>query len=130
MDKNIRKENIKEFQSSNCNKRFGTKYNLRSHIKNKHENIKEFQCSNCKKQFGTKYNLKSHIKNKHKNIKYFKCDLFGVQFKQEYEFQNHFKNVHVKPLLMHKDNCSPPCFHFKINKLLTEQKNKHPQDLL
>jgi RNase P subunit RPR2 len=59
-------------------------------------NIKEFQCSNCNKQFGTKNNLRSHIKNKHENIKHFKCDLCGVQFKQEYEFQNHYKNVHDK----------------------------------
>jgi len=111
----------KRFQCKLCNKQFKYKKELQTHIKAVHDYMAKY----------VKYNLSNHSKNRHENIaKQFECNLCSDQFGQYRNFQMHFKNVHEKPLLMHKDDCSPPCFHFNLNKLLWIQENKQLQSLL
>ena len=64
-------EKIKAYQCEYCDKNFGEKQNLKSHLKSVHENEnrKDFSCNVCDKKFLYNSNLKRHILQFHMKIK-------------------------------------------------------------
>ena len=56
-----------------CNKRFGSKSNLSTHVNYLHKE-KRHPCSQCEYQAPSKENLKRHIQSVHENIKHF-CNI-------------------------------------------------------
>jgi hypothetical protein len=72
---------IQEFQCDHCDKAFGVKSKLQTHINTIHKKIKRFgcdlcdyQCSQCSNKFGTNQDLTSHIATVHFKKQDFQCD--------------------------------------------------------
>ena len=56
-----------------------------------HENIKKNKCKFCEKSFGRKHSLVTHVKNIHENIKDYKCESCGICFSQKGHLETHLK---------------------------------------
>lgn len=64
----LAKNSIDNFECSNCNKIFGTMYQLKRHILRVHEKLKRFACDKCPIKFYDKYSLKVHHVRHIKNL--------------------------------------------------------------
>ncbi len=63
----------------------------------------------------SKSNFQQHLETMH-NIKNFECEICAKKFETDYNLWKHIKSIHKRQLLLHKADCSPPCFHFNLNK--------------
>jgi uncharacterized Zn-finger protein len=62
-------EGIKAFHCKICQKTFGHKHHLKTHIKHFHEkNSKQFKCELCEKEFGANTSLRLHVNVVHKKL--------------------------------------------------------------
>ena len=87
---NIVHNRIKDFECSNCSKKFGLKYHLQRHIKNVHKNIHDFKFNICAKQFTRKPNFQQDLKTMQR-IKNFKCNICDKKVETYYKLWKHIK---------------------------------------
>ena len=77
----------KSFACDKCEKVFGYKGNLKSHISSKHEEHKS-QCNQCDKTYTDSSSLKRHVKTVHAEKK-FTCVQCDKKFKSKAQLQRH-----------------------------------------
>ena len=87
--------NIKQkFSGSKCLTTFSRKSILKQHhlVNTK---VKSFQCIDCDMKFTTSSNLKSHQRSKHTFEKPFKCNICDMKFTQSRILKNHQRSKHT-----------------------------------
>mmetsp|Transcript_13342 Transcript_13342/g.25724 ORF Transcript_13342/g.25724 Transcript_13342/m.25724 type:complete len:729 (-) Transcript_13342:547-2733(-) len=77
------------FVCSMCDKSFGYKQHLQTHIKTVHLGIKRHKCPHCFKPFGEKSALTKHVKTVHAKSRPYKCDICGSSFGQKAHLKKH-----------------------------------------
>ena len=86
---------VKNFACSQCDKRFGRKSNLDTHVARLHEKL-NYPCDICEKTFTTKDNLTRHKKNIHDKNFSFICQFCGKGTRQQRDFDSHMRYHHPK----------------------------------
>ncbi|XP_028517731.1 gastrula zinc finger protein XlCGF8.2DB [Exaiptasia diaphana] len=79
----------KQFECSNCKKKFNQKGNMITHMRT-HTGEKPFECSYCKKKFNVKANLISHIRT-HTGEKPFECSYCNKKFNRKTHLIKHIR---------------------------------------
>ena len=79
-----------------CDRMFGTKKLLRSHINKMHKrkDIQEFKCDQCPKKYNQNAKLKLHISVVHNGEKAFKCDICDYKAAYSNTLREHKATVH------------------------------------
>ncbi|CAK8684108.1 unnamed protein product [Clavelina lepadiformis] len=73
----VSKEHPRRFPCTKCDKTFRMACRLREHMVSHGEVRKLYKCKECDRTFVKKFNLKTHIKIQHENVKTFKCPTEG-----------------------------------------------------
>jgi len=95
-----------EFNCEHCNKTFGRKFNLKTHINTVHLKQQNFKCEHCDKTFGEKCNLNKHVNTIHLKLKPFKCDLCDYTCGHKSHLKTHINTVHLKQRNFKCDHCN------------------------
>ena len=82
----------KTFKCELCEKRIGSKGNLKRHIDVVHCEQKQFKCDTCEKQFSSFYNLKQHKKGVHEKEKPYHCNKCNFTTGYQKSFKEKKKN--------------------------------------
>jgi len=86
-----------KFNCEQCDKTFGRKDNLKTHINTVHLKQKKYKCDLCDKSFGQKQQLKRHINTFHLKQKNFKCDHCNESFGEKGQMKTHINTIHINP---------------------------------
>lgn len=95
--------NVKSHQCSNCERSFGTKYDLRNHFDHHHKEDNtpgRYHCEKCDKDFLSSSALSRHQKGVHEHVKIksgsnFKCKNCHEIFSNRYQKDKHMAQVHL-----------------------------------
>ena len=82
-----------------CNKKFGQKQHLVSHIRSVHTDEKQtniYPCQSCEKDFKTKGELKKHMNRVHLKLRPHECDICNSIFSEKGDLNKHIRSVHEK----------------------------------
>ena len=89
----------KNFLCHLCNTSFLFEYSLKIHLRS-HSGEKPFHCSKCEKSFGAKGYLNSHVKMVHSEHRPYPCSLCEKSFKTKSDMKKHvFLHTGEKPYL-------------------------------
>ncbi|KAL7030680.1 hypothetical protein ACKWTF_006748 [Chironomus riparius] len=98
----------KNEKCSECDAVFFCRVDLRRHVRHKHMPASIIcQIQNCQLKFHTNSQLKTHIKTRHEHLKQYICNFCGSSFAQYNNMKRHIDSVH-KALRIHcpVDNCT------------------------
>ena len=56
-----------------------------------HHEVGSFKCDDCEKTFGSNFNLQRHIKKLHMKERSFKCTLCNISFNRSYNLERHLE---------------------------------------
>jgi Zn finger protein HypA/HybF involved in hydrogenase expression len=87
----------KNYKCDHCDKTFGEKGNLNVHINTIHLKQQNFKCEHCDKTFGRKGDLNIHINTIHLKQKNYKCDHCNESFGQNSHLKIHINRIHINP---------------------------------
>lgn len=80
---------------SECQRKFHTNSQLKTHIKTRHENLKEFICNYCGSSFGQYNNMKRHIDSIHKSLRiYCPIDNCAYSITRKDKYKIHLNKAH------------------------------------
>ena len=88
----IIKDSKKRFECTLCSKKFGSKHNLKTHVKIIHEGKKPYECSICPYKAGYKIQLINHVSLVHE--KPYECSICPYKTGTEPNLISHVSNVH------------------------------------
>ena len=77
----------------NCDYSCLCKSSIDDHMNGKHLKLKPFKCEECDKSFGKKSTLKTHIKMIHEGIK-FKCSMCNAKLCKKQSLEQHLETIH------------------------------------
>jgi uncharacterized Zn-finger protein len=78
-----------------CEKAYSSCSNLKLHVETIHQNKKNYQCSECMRRFACKQNLVEHIYI-HKGERPFECTICGQAFRQATQLSLHRRKHDVQ----------------------------------
>jgi len=94
-----------EFNCEHCDKTFGMKGTLKTHINTVHLKKRNFKCEHCECTFGQKGHLKTHINTVHLKKRNFKCEHCEYICGQKGQLKTHINTVHLKKRNFKCEHC-------------------------
>lgn len=73
------KHHERPFKCHICKKNFGSKFNLKSHLRCIHENYRPYKCNQCNSCFSDPSNFRRHLIF-HSGVKQFTCHVCHKKF--------------------------------------------------
>ena len=108
-----RRTETQDFECKECNKKFGTRFLLKSHNIRIHSDLPRlYDCTqnDCKYRAKTLSNLNSHINSVHVKVRRFKCHYERClkKFKTNRDLRQHLRFVHSDCEILRQVKCGPP----------------------
>ncbi|XP_014235511.2 zinc finger protein 92-like [Trichogramma pretiosum] len=114
--------NVKLYKCKHCQKDFGQRSNLQSHILMVHKKKKDYKCDKCPAAFTFKHILRDHINAVHQCIKAYKCKKCPSTFTFSQARNRHWKLMHTDKT--HSDKMKVATKPFVEIRITEKVKNK------